>query len=42
MKRVDSLKAGEECEKVAKLFQVPISLAPSVIKKYQLTGTVEV
>ncbi len=38
---IDAHKAGEGYKKIAKHFQVPISSVWNVIKKWQLTGTVE-
>ncbi|XP_062914937.1 uncharacterized protein LOC134351933 [Mobula hypostoma] len=39
---IDAHKAGEGYKKIAKRFQVAVSSVRNVIKKWQLTGTVEV
>ncbi|CAL1591304.1 unnamed protein product [Knipowitschia caucasica] len=42
LKMIDAHKAGEGYKKIAKRLQVPIPSVRNVIKKWQLTGTVEV
>lgn len=39
---IDAHKAGEIYKKIAKCFQVPTSSVQNAIKKWPLTGTVEV
>ncbi|CAJ0941357.1 unnamed protein product [Ranitomeya imitator] len=42
MKIVEAHKAGEGCKKIAKHFQVSLSSVRNVMKKWQLTGPLEV
>ncbi|CAL9694947.1 unnamed protein product [Knipowitschia caucasica] len=42
LKIIDAHKAGEGCKKISKRLQVPVSTAKYIVKKWKLTGTVEV